>query len=276
MGTAAVRSHAAERELAAVELNRSYYEGLYRARNPLGFLLHGRISYDQQSKTRINREALQPFLRERKRERVDVLDYGCGWGTLLLSLPRRAIHAHAYDISRAALRNLTTAARLAGRDIAPAALEASGALTACRYDVVVCSHVLEHVPSDAELLREIARALRPGGTLLVNVPINERWPDPKHVRRYDVGVLRERLAEAGFRVVSTSELDRTTSALLDLEQGRPDRRRAGRLALRALRAGLAVLPLSWLRSFERRFLYATPPHQLVAVAIREAESPDAT
>ncbi|HXH61221.1 MAG TPA: methyltransferase domain-containing protein [Fimbriimonadaceae bacterium] len=38
------------------------------------------------------------------------------------------------------------------------------------YDVVVCSHVLEHVPDDAMAMRELFRVLRPGGQALVMVP----------------------------------------------------------------------------------------------------------
>lgn len=37
-------------------------------------------------------------------------------------------------------------------------------------DVVVCNHVLEHVPDDQVAMREIARVLRPGGWALLLVP----------------------------------------------------------------------------------------------------------
>jgi SAM-dependent methyltransferase len=40
------------------------------------------------------------------------------------------------------------------------------------YDVVICSHVLEHVPDDQRALREIYRVLKPGGFALILVPIN--------------------------------------------------------------------------------------------------------
>jgi SAM-dependent methyltransferase len=38
------------------------------------------------------------------------------------------------------------------------------------FDAVLCSCVLEHVPSPVEALREIARLLRPGGTLILTAP----------------------------------------------------------------------------------------------------------
>ena len=42
------------------------------------------------------------------------------------------------------------------------------------FDVVICSHVLEHV-DDRAALREMHRVLKPGGKLLAMVPIVEGW-----------------------------------------------------------------------------------------------------
>jgi SAM-dependent methyltransferase len=36
------------------------------------------------------------------------------------------------------------------------------------YDVVLCIHVLEHVPDDGKALREILRILKPGGWAILN------------------------------------------------------------------------------------------------------------
>ena len=38
------------------------------------------------------------------------------------------------------------------------------------FDRVICTEVLEHVPDDARVVRELARVLRPGGTMAVSVP----------------------------------------------------------------------------------------------------------
>jgi 2-polyprenyl-3-methyl-5-hydroxy-6-metoxy-1,4-benzoquinol methylase len=35
---------------------------------------------------------------------------------------------------------------------------------------VICSEMLEHVPFDARIFTELARVLRPGGTLIVGTP----------------------------------------------------------------------------------------------------------
>ena len=84
------------------------------------------------------------------------------------------------------------------------------------FDVVYCSHVLEHVPDDRAALRELHRVLRPGGWAILLVPITaERTiEDPSvldplarlktfgqrdHVRRYGPDFV-DRLREAGFAV----------------------------------------------------------------------------
>lgn len=84
------------------------------------------------------------------------------------------------------------------------------------FDVIYCSHVLEHVPDDAKAISESYRVLAPGGWSILQVPITapETFEDPSitdpakrtrlfgqddHVRRYgpDYG---DRLRKAGFEV----------------------------------------------------------------------------
>jgi hypothetical protein len=84
-----------------------------------------------------------------------------------------------------------------------------------QFDVVVCSHVLEHV-DDRRALNELYRVVKPSGVVLLMFPIVEGWAstyeDPSkttaeerwqhfgqgdHVRRYGSDV-RHRIAEAGF------------------------------------------------------------------------------
>ncbi|WP_082921642.1 class I SAM-dependent methyltransferase [Lewinella sp. 4G2] len=86
-----------------------------------------------------------------------------------------------------------------------------------QFDIVVCYHVLEHIPDDRAAMAELRRILKPGGLCLIQTPFREgeTYEDPSlttpaqrlqaygqadHVREYSVKGLRQRLSEAGFRV----------------------------------------------------------------------------
>lgn len=71
------------------------------------------------------------------------------------------------------------------------------------FEAVLALEVLEHVGPDEELVAEIVRVLRPGGTAVVSVPLfMSRWSANDdacaHVRRYEPGELWEKLRGAGI------------------------------------------------------------------------------
>ncbi len=90
------------------------------------------------------------------------------------------------------------------------------------YDIIVCSHVLEHVENDAKAMQELYRILKPDGVCLVLVPlivgkhdteekwncsIEENWRrfgQGDHSRLYGKEDFVGRLEEAGFYI---NELD---------------------------------------------------------------------
>ena len=91
------------------------------------------------------------------------------------------------------------------------------------FDVVYCSHVLEHVQEDKKAMREFYRVLKRDGWAILLVPITaeETFEDPSiiesqerlkafgqedHVRRYGPDYV-SRLREAGFRVEVTKVHD---------------------------------------------------------------------
>lgn len=86
------------------------------------------------------------------------------------------------------------------------------------FDVIICNHVLEHVPDDTKAMREMHRVLKPGCWALINVPIDmsrentfedvnindpkkqlELFGQPDHVRIYGKDYIT-RLQDAGFAV----------------------------------------------------------------------------
>ncbi len=96
-----------------------------------------------------------------------ILDAGVGMGRLLSDF--RDLERHGVDISLDYLR----IAREAGIQGAFARLE-DLPYKSSAFDIVVCCDVLEHVFDLHICCAELLRVLRPGGTLIVRVPFEER------------------------------------------------------------------------------------------------------
>ena len=92
------------------------------------------------------------------------------------------------------------------------------------FDLILCLHVLEHV-DDKKAMPELFRILRPGGTCIVMVPLEEGWDktyenpavtsrsdrllhfgQEDHVRYYGRD-LSDRLAAAGFDVSNATSVE---------------------------------------------------------------------
>jgi SAM-dependent methyltransferase len=41
------------------------------------------------------------------------------------------------------------------------------------YDLILCNHVLEHIPDDKQAMKELCRVLKKGGTLIAQVPLDD-------------------------------------------------------------------------------------------------------
>jgi SAM-dependent methyltransferase len=86
------------------------------------------------------------------------------------------------------------------------------------FDVILCNHVLEHIPDDRKAMSELKRVLKPGGWCILQVPIDykrkETYEDfsintpagrkkafgkTDHVRWYGQDY-KDRLTQAGFNV----------------------------------------------------------------------------
>ena len=93
------------------------------------------------------------------------------------------------------------------------------------FDVVICNHVLEHIPDDKTALREIYRVLCDGGWAILNVPVHKErdqtyedftitdpvqrkilFGQPDHVRVYGKDYIT-RLQDAGFHVEVNKFID---------------------------------------------------------------------
>lgn len=100
---------------------------------------------------------------------MDVLDFGCGTGLLTLHLRpgvRSITGADSSEGMLAVLRNKVAQGNLANVRTAFLDLDKGDALPG-RYDLVVSSMTLHHIPDVARLLVQFRNVLRPGGRLCI-------------------------------------------------------------------------------------------------------------
>jgi SAM-dependent methyltransferase len=132
--------------------------------------------------------------------RLEILDFGCGTGTMLEHLGAFG-DARGVDADPAAVEFCHRRGVEAVEHVPPGPLPHAGG----SFDLVTALDVLEHIPDDRFALSELLRVLKPGGTLLVAVPAMPFLWGPQdeishHERRYVLRQLRERLVSGGFTV----------------------------------------------------------------------------
>jgi trans-aconitate methyltransferase len=154
------------------------------------------------------RRIVLALVREYARSANQVLEVGCGQGALLkkLELELPAAVVHGADVSPKSLeksRALGIRAELFQLDLSALDFEASHAERFSRFDLVICSEVLEHLADDRRALERIMLLLAPGGQLIVTVPSGQKTRFDSaigHVRHYTRRGLAHRLREGGFEV----------------------------------------------------------------------------
>src|SRR5437763_2554986 len=118
----------------------------------------------------------------RRGDSLSLLDVGRGWGPLLRHLDTKPhfdkLEMSAADVSDTALYRKDVYRGYFIGDLTGGYPE----IPSGHYDVVVCEQVLEHLAALDTAIATLVRVLRPGGRLVIGVPI---FPPPLHLaRRY--------------------------------------------------------------------------------------------
>jgi 2-polyprenyl-3-methyl-5-hydroxy-6-metoxy-1,4-benzoquinol methylase len=203
-------------------------------------------------------------------EGCQLLDIGCGSGTFLHMASRKGFVPHGMD----AAKNAVDLARAQygicaregeiGQDVWPDK----------QFDFITMFHVLEHLPDPRSGLSYAIDLLKPGGSLVLQVPnadslqarfFRDRWHGldvPRHVINFTPKSLNRLLEEAGLRAHSTcrfsmrdnpAALVSSLAPALDPIGRRGVHSRAlpqldGALALVYLGLFLLAVPVTWLES----------------------------
>lgn len=151
-----------------------------------------------------------------------VLDLGCGGGRHAFEASKRGAQVVACDLDLAELKDvralfgaMTDAGEIpgGGGGWAVNGNALSLPFADATFDRIIASEVMEHIPDDAGAAAELARVLKPGGTIAVTVPselpericwlLSEKYHAPfvegGHVRIYSEATLRRRIRDAGLR-----------------------------------------------------------------------------
>lgn len=139
-----------------------------------------------------------------------LLEVGCGSGLGLQSMQEKGWSVTGVDFDLGAV----DAARGKGLDVRHGQLSAL-AFADESFDAVVMSHVIEHVPSPIELLRECRRVLKDNGVVIALTPnaksrghrrYARHWrglEPPRHLQIFTEESLAGVARRAGFNVVKT-------------------------------------------------------------------------
>lgn len=108
-------------------------------------------------------EAILRMLGFKPKERLRLLEVGCAKGSFLMTA------SEVFDVEGIELNDATAEiARLHGLNVKTGRI--SDVEGENCYDLIVMLQVLEHIVRPGELINEVARLLKPGGYLYVNVP----------------------------------------------------------------------------------------------------------
>lgn len=141
----------------------------------------------------------------RQRDARTILDVGSGRGGLVVALRRTGYRVVALDLRQSCCR----VARLRGQRYAldVPAVRARGErlpFPDATFGAVVCRDVLEHSRYPAQLLSEIWRVLRAGGSCFVTVINRWCWVDP-HYHLAGIAFLPRPLAERAIALLGRSK-----------------------------------------------------------------------
>jgi len=140
-----------------------------------------------------------------------IFDYGFGAGTFFRYCPQNSalsgVEMDGHNVAEvSAMLRKKGFAELDLQSVDIATWEAHPLLSE-QFDVIVCSHVLEHLEDPEGFLRVIKRCLAPGGYFLGLVPVNERADNPHHVQKPVEALVRKWSNEAGLAVSPYVEAD---------------------------------------------------------------------
>jgi len=149
-----------------------------------------------------------------------VLDIGCGSGSLTFYIAKQGFKVLGLDISQRAVKCCKLNAKIL-KLVKKTHFEVADfpeKFPKGKFDLVICSEIIEHIQKDNECLSKIHNLLSKNGILIISAPSSnsllykigllKRFDEKVgHVRRCTIENLQEKLYNNNFRVIETKKAE---------------------------------------------------------------------
>ncbi len=193
-------------EIIMKYLNRAHLYNVYHSDRKL----EKRVIYDYD----FTHNPLIKVLSNRVSNYKNALDIGCGTGTVCFYLASKGIITTGIDISKRAIDIARINAKQLKIDKMTKFVldDFSDSKIAEKFDLIICSEVLEHVNDDLKALRKIKNLLKRNGEAFLSVPLkssflyrnkllNKFEVEVGHLRRYDDSDFVRLIKKLNFEVI---------------------------------------------------------------------------
>jgi len=149
--------------------------------------------------------------------KINILDYGCGAGTIAFYLSNLGHSVVGYDVSDKAIVDAKIGShKLKLKNVVFTNNENTA--FSKKYDLIICTEVIEHVEFDLKLLKKLAALLKSEGILFISTPsinaplyrlgaTHDFDKRVGHLRRYEPELLLKLVQKSGLKVQSVTKVE---------------------------------------------------------------------
>lgn len=201
----------------------------------------------------------------------NIFEFGFGSGELLLNF-KNANGIYGVEISHIAIDKIkikTVRRGIQKYNFEPAVREKIYSFQKSVFDLVIASHVIEHLADTGEFIDQVKYLLKDDGVVLIQIPINENFKDPKHLHNFTSHSLEQIFHGKGFKTIFIKENEFLFHIVEELYSRNEVKgwNLSDNIKRIIFNFTLARLPFSFLKGLENIYekIYSIKPHQAVLI-----------
>lgn len=153
------------------------------------------------------------------KNRAYILDIGCGAGTLSFYVSNLGNKVLGIDISKKAIEECKKSAKkMKLKNVRFIQAEFPNFSFSTKFDTVIFTEVVEHLPDDTSALKKIYSILKKDGLLIISTPsinaplhklgLTTRFDaEVGHLRRYELKQFKKLIIISGFKILETKKTE---------------------------------------------------------------------